>query len=76
MPASVFLVHTYEATNLILNAIRHGAVSGRDVRAYLEQTKNLPALTGPAEFGPEGVLRRNLYLLQVNEQGALSLARE
>lgn len=62
---TLFTVQGYDAARLALEAIRHGATSGDAVRAFLTTQQDLPTLLGPANFGPEGTLRRPLFLLQV-----------
>lgn len=62
---SLFSALAYDATRLVLEAIRKGAMSGRAVRDQLMTLQDLPTLGGPAAFGPGGILDRRVYLIQV-----------
>ena len=62
---TLFTMQGYDAARLVLEAIHHGATSGDAVRAFLTTQQDLPTLLGPASFGPEGILHRPLFLLQV-----------
>ena len=62
---SLFSALAYDAAWLALDAIRSGATTGKEIRDYLLKPQELPTLGGPAEFGPGGVLRRPVYLIQV-----------
>jgi ABC-type branched-subunit amino acid transport system substrate-binding protein/predicted negative regulator of RcsB-dependent stress response len=67
---SIFSVQAYDATWLVLAAIRKGGASGRAVRDLLAKGQDFPTLAGAAAFGPEGTLDRHVVLLQV-KQGKL-----
>ncbi|MCA9470759.1 MAG: penicillin-binding protein activator [Nitrospirales bacterium] len=64
---SLFSVQAYDATWLILDAIRKGAVSGKDVREQFLRRHDLPILNSFASFGSTGVLNRKIYILQVRK---------
>ncbi len=64
---SLFSALAYDATRLVLEAIRRGATSGKDVRDDLVAFTDLPTLGGPAAFGPSGTLDRRTYLIQVKQ---------
>lgn len=62
---SLFSAQAYDATRLVLEAIRKGANSGRGVRDQFLKLQDLPSLGGPASFGPGGTLDRRVFLIQV-----------
>lgn len=62
---TLFAMQGYDAAKLVLEAIRKGASSGEAVRDYLMTQRDLPAMIGPASFGPDGTLNRSLFLIQV-----------
>ena len=62
---SLFSALAYDAAWLVLDAIRSGATSGKEIRDHLLKLQEMPTLGGPAEFGPGGVLRRPVFLIQV-----------
>ncbi len=64
---SLFAAQAYDATWLVLDAIRKGATSGREVRDQLLQIQDLPSLGGPAAFGPAGALNRKIFVIQVKD---------
>ncbi len=64
---SLFTMQGYDAARIAIDGIRHGATSGDTLQDYLATSRNLPALTGPAGFGPDGTLHRPLFLLQVKQ---------
>jgi ABC-type branched-subunit amino acid transport system substrate-binding protein len=64
---SLFTIQGYDAVRVVQDAIRKGAASGESVREHLATHQDLPALTGPAGFGPDGILQRPLFLLQVKQ---------
>lgn len=66
-PPSLFTMQGYDAARVVLEGIRHGATSGEALQEYLATHRDLPTLTGPAGFGPDGTLRRPLFLLQVKQ---------
>lgn len=70
---SMVMAHAYEAACLVLDAIRHGAKSGAGIRAYFDEARDLPTLSGPGEFTPQGVLNRRSVIVQVRDQGKLAL---
>ncbi|MBI4402334.1 MAG: penicillin-binding protein activator [Nitrospirae bacterium] len=63
---SMFAAQAYDATRLVLEAIRKGASSGKGVRDQLLKLQDFPSLGGPAGFGPGGTLERRALLIQVN----------
>ncbi|NGZ60196.1 MAG: hypothetical protein CV081_06810 [Nitrospira sp. LK265] len=64
---SLFTMQGYDAARVVIEGIRHGATSGEALHDFLMTQPNLPTLAGPAEFGPDGTLRRPLFLLQVKQ---------
>ncbi len=64
-PPTAFAAQAYEATRLVLDAIRKGATTGRALRESLKAAKNLPGLTGPLTMSPAGHLERRYELIQV-----------
>ena len=66
---SMFVVHSYEATKILLQALHEGAKSGKEIRQYLETGSRLYALAGPTSFNSQGVLDRQMYFVQMNQTG-------
>jgi ABC-type branched-subunit amino acid transport system substrate-binding protein len=64
---SLFTVQGYDAARITLEGIRRGATSGEAIQEFLLTERDLPTLAGPASFGPDGTLRRPLFLLQVRQ---------
>ena len=64
-PPTAFAAQAYEATRLVLDAVRKGATSGRAVRESLTTVKNVPGLAGPLSMTPAGYLERRYELIQV-----------
>ena len=64
---SSFAAQAYDATRLVLEAITRGATSGRAVRDLLMRSPDLPALSGPAAFAPNGTLERRLFVIEVKK---------
>lgn len=62
---TLFAMQGYDAVKFVLEALKKGAASGEAVRDYLTSQQDLPALGGPAAFGPDGTLNRPLFLIQV-----------
>lgn len=62
---SPFAAQAYDATRIIIEAIRKGATTGRAVRDQLMEMQEFPTLTGPASFGAGGALNRRLYVIHV-----------
>lgn len=64
---SVFAAQAYDATRLVLDALRRGATNGRTLRDQLLKGPDTatPATTGA--FGPTGVLNRRLFVIQVKQ---------
>lgn len=62
---SLFTVQSYDAMRLVLDTIRYGASSGEDVRSQLFRRHDLPTLNGLTSFGADGILARNVYMIQV-----------
>jgi branched-chain amino acid transport system substrate-binding protein len=62
---SPFAAQAYDATRIIIEAIRRGATTGRAVRDQLMEMQEFPTLTGPAAFGASGALNRRLYVIHV-----------
>ena len=66
-PPSAFAAQAYEATSLILDAIRKGAMTGRDLRDSLATIQNAPGIAGLLTMAPEGFLERRYTLIHVKE---------
>ena len=64
---SLFAAQAYDAAQLVLDAVRRGAMSGRQVQAHMARAHDLPTLAGPAHFNAQGVLNRRMIVLQVKE---------
>ncbi len=62
-----FAAHAYDAARLVLEAVTRGATSGRTIRDQLTRSPDLPALSGPAAFGPNGTLDRRLFVIEVKK---------
>jgi branched-chain amino acid transport system substrate-binding protein len=62
---SPFAAQAYDATRIVIEAIRKGATTGRAVRDQLMEMQDFPTLTGPASFGAGGALNRRLYVIHV-----------
>ena len=63
---------SYDGVGLLLAAIREGARTGDDIRAYLESLgRDRPpyqGVTGPVEFDPNGDVRRDYALTRVGPE--------
>jgi branched-chain amino acid transport system substrate-binding protein len=70
---SLFSAQAYDATRIVLEAIRNGGSSGRTVREYLAKTQNLPTLMGPSFFNAQGSLQRKAVLIQIRQGKLVSL---
>ena len=64
---SLFTMQGYDAARVVIEGIRKGATSGEAMQEFLMTQRDLPTLAGPAGFGPDGTLRRPLFLLQVRQ---------
>jgi ABC-type branched-subunit amino acid transport system substrate-binding protein/predicted negative regulator of RcsB-dependent stress response len=64
---SLFAMQGYDAARVVIEGIRNGATSGEALQEFLTTQRNLPALSGPAGFGPDGTLHRPLFLLRVKQ---------
>ena len=64
---SLFAAQAYDATRLVLEAVRKGATSGEEVQNQLMLLNDLPTLGGPAGFGPGGNLERRVFVIQVKK---------
>lgn len=62
-----FAANAYDATRLVLEAVTRGATSGRAIRDQLTRSPDLPALSGPAAFGPNGTLDRKLFVIEIKK---------
>ena len=62
---TLFAMQGYDAAKLVLDAVRKGASSGEAVRDQLLTQPDLSSLAGPAAFGPDGILNRPLFLIQI-----------
>lgn len=65
----------FDATNMIVEAMRGGAVTRKQLRDYIASLgRTRPAyagVTGPIAFDSAGVLRRSLGLAEVREDGVM-----
>ena len=64
---SLFAAQGYDAARLTVEAIRRGATTGEAVRDYLLMQHDLPTLSGPSGFNPDGTLNRHVFLIQVKQ---------
>lgn len=64
---SLFAAQGYDAARLAVEAIRRGATSGEAIRDYLMMQHDLPTLSGPSGFSPDGTLNRHVFLIQVKQ---------
>lgn len=64
---SLFAAQGYDAARLTVEAIRRGATTGEAVRDYLMMQHDLPTLSGPSGFNPDGTLNRHVFLIQVKQ---------
>ncbi len=64
-PPSLFAAQAYDAARLVIDALRRGATSSREVARALRQAEDLPALGGATGFDARGVLNRKLFVLQI-----------
>ncbi|HEX9743629.1 MAG TPA: penicillin-binding protein activator [Nitrospiraceae bacterium] len=64
---SSFAAQAYDAARLVLEAVTRGATTGRAVRDELTRSPDLPALSGPAAFAPNGTLDRRLFVIEVKK---------
>ncbi len=62
---SPFAAQAYDATRIVIEAIRKGATTGRALRDQLMEMQEFPTLTGPASFAASGALNRRLYVIHV-----------
>jgi len=65
---SIFSVQAYDAAWVILDTLRKGAKSGPEIREQLVRRHDLPALSGFASFGSDGILHRKIYIIQVTNR--------
>lgn len=64
---SLLAAQAYDATQLVLEAIRRGAGNSRAIRELFMAGHDFPALGGPAAFNAQGVLDRHLFVLEVKD---------
>ena len=62
---TLFSMQGYDAAKLVLDAVHKGASSGEAVHDQLLTQPDLSSLAGPAAFGPDGILHRPLFLIQI-----------
>ncbi|MCI0427248.1 MAG: penicillin-binding protein activator [Nitrospiraceae bacterium] len=62
---TLFAMQGYDAAKLVLDAVRKGASSGETVHDQFLTQPDLSSLAGPAAFGPDGILNRPLFLMQI-----------
>ena len=70
---SPFAAQSYDATRIVIEAIRKGATSGKALYDQLIETHDFPTLTGPAAFSPNGALNRRLYVIHVKNGRLIQL---
>ena len=70
---SLFAAQGYDAARLAVEAIKRGATTGEAVRDFLMMQHDLPALSGPSGFSPDGTLNRRVMLIQVKQGKFVSL---
>ena len=70
---SLFAAQGYDAARLAVEAIKRGATTGEAIRDYLMMQHDLPALSGPSGFSPDGTLNRRVFLIQVKQGKFVSL---
>jgi branched-chain amino acid transport system substrate-binding protein len=70
---TLFAAQAFDATRVVLEAIRRGAANGRAVRDQLAKIPDLPALTGPSAFGPGGALNKRLFVIYVKNGKLMQL---
>ena len=70
---SLFAAQGYDAARLAVEAIKRGATTGEAIRDYLMMQHDLPALSGPSGFSPDGTLNRRMFLIQVKQGKFVSL---
>jgi ABC-type branched-subunit amino acid transport system substrate-binding protein len=64
---SLFAAQGYDAARLAVEAIKRGATTGEGVRDFLMMQHDLPTLSGPSGFSPDGTLNRRVFLIQVKQ---------
>lgn len=64
---SLFAAQGYDAARLVVEAIRRGATTGEAVQDFLLMQHDLPTLSGPSGFSPDGTLNRHVFLIQVKQ---------
>ncbi|MEK6802598.1 MAG: penicillin-binding protein activator [Nitrospirota bacterium] len=64
---SLFAAQGYDAARLAVEAIKRGATTGEGVRDFLMMQHDLPTLSGPSGFNPDGTLNRRVFLIQVKQ---------
>ncbi|MDP9131558.1 MAG: penicillin-binding protein activator, partial [Nitrospirota bacterium] len=64
---SLFAAQGYDAARLAVEAIKRGATTGEAIRDFLMMQHDLPALSGPSGFSPDGTLNRRVFLIQVKQ---------
>lgn len=62
---TLFAMQGYDAAKLVVDAARKGATSGEAVHDQFLTQPDLATLAGPAAFGPDGILSRPLFLMQI-----------
>lgn len=70
---SLFAAQGYDAARVAVEAIKRGASTGEAIRDYLMMQHDLPALSGPSGFSPDGTLNRRVFLIQVKQGKFVSL---
>lgn len=72
-PPTAFAAQAYEATRLVLDAIRRGATTGRALRENVKSARNLPGLAGMLTMSPTGHLERPYDIMQVKNGKFVSI---
>jgi branched-chain amino acid transport system substrate-binding protein len=70
---TLFAAQAYDAARLILDAVRHGALTGRAVRDHLVKGPDAAAPGAGPLFTPSGVFNRHLFVIQVKQNKLIQI---
>ena len=70
-----FAALAYDATNVVIAAMKSGASDREAIQKALKNTKNFVGVTGPITFDKQNDAARNVYMLNV-KSGAITLNSE
>jgi branched-chain amino acid transport system substrate-binding protein len=70
---TLFAAQAYDAARLILDAVRHGATTGRAVRDHLAKAPDATVPGSVPLFTPGGVLNRHLFVIQVKQNKLIQI---